>query len=146
LLSHIPEKIRGDCVPGEAPQPIVADVTCTAAGGVVTVEYAQYPDRDALNAAYNERVRVVQIDSDSGLCYGTDGSGTVTATTNRWPAENAYSVADSPTGRYLCVSRNNGPTIAWTHDNLQILGIATAAEESVDQLVRFWVGDSGPLQ
>ncbi|MEX2546869.1 MAG: hypothetical protein WD830_03675 [Chloroflexota bacterium] len=143
LLPHIPEAVRDSCVASEPLEPILAIVSCSVGDGEVAVEYAMYPNRDSMYAAYNERVRVAAIETDSGLCYTDDGDS-ISATTGRWPAENPYSVDGSAAGRYLCRGLEF-PTIAWTNDSLLIMGIATADPAFVDHLVTFWVNESGPV-
>jgi hypothetical protein len=124
--------------------PVTATVSCLAGDGQITVDYSQYPDMDSMYAAYNERVNIAQIDTDSGLCFSDDG-GTISATANKWPAEHPYSVSGSARGRYLCRGVDF-PTIAWTDDGLLILGVATASPELIDGLVTFWVNEAGPIQ
>ena len=144
LLSHVPESIRPSCLPTDFLEPLLAMVSCALGDGQVTVEYAKYPDADSMYAAYNDRVRVAQIETDSGLCFTSDG-GAITATPNRWPAEHPYNVDGLPVGRYLCVNADL-PTINWTDDRLLILGVTSAGAEVMDRLVDFWVNEAGPAQ
>jgi hypothetical protein len=143
LLPHVPEAIRGSCVGTEPLEPVLATVSCTAGDGEITVDYAQYPDRDSMYAAYNQHVRIAQIETSSGLCFDDHG-GNIGATPGRWPAENSYSVEGQPAGRYLCLVED-APFVWWTHDLLLILAGASAGAQSVDRLVTFWVNESGPV-
>jgi len=144
LMSHVPDIIRSSCLPTDFLEPILAMVSCAVGDGQITVEYARYPDADSMYAAYNDRVRVVQIETDSGLCFTSEG-GTITATQNRWPAEHPYNVDGLPVGRYLCVNTEL-PTISWTDDRLLIMGVTSAGTEVMDRLVAFWVNEAGPAQ
>ncbi len=144
LMSHVPESIRPSCLPTDFLEPILAMVSCAVGDSQVTVEYAKYPDADSMYAAYNDRVRVAQIETDSGLCFTSDG-GAITATPDRWPAERSYTVDDLPVGRYLCVNADL-PTISWIDDRLLILGVTSAGAEVMDRLAAFWVNEAGPVQ
>lgn len=144
LMSHVPEGIRGSCLPTDFLEPIVAMVSCVIGDGEITVDYAKYPDQDSMYAAYNDRVRVAEIETDSGLCFTSD-TGTISATPNRWPAERPYNIGGLPVGRYLCVFPDL-PSINWTDDRLLILGVASAGPAFVDRLVTFWVNDAGPFE
>lgn len=143
LMSNVPEGIRDSCLPTDFLEPILAMVSCVIGDGGVTVEYTRYLDLDSMYAAYNDRVLLAQIETDSGLCFTSDG-GTISATPNRWPAEHPYNVDGLPVGRYLCVNAEQ-PSINWTDDHLLILGVASAGPEVVDRLVAFWVNDAGPM-
>ncbi len=146
LLGHVPEGIRGSCLPTDFLEPIVAMVSCVIGDAEITVDYVKYPDLDSMYAAYNERVRITEIETDSGLCFTAEG-GAISATPNRWPAERLYNVAGQPAGRYLCVGPPPGfPSINWTDDRLTILGVASSGPAFVDRLVTFWVNDAGPIQ
>lgn len=144
LMSHLPEGIRDSCFPTDFLEPVLATVSCVIGDGEITVDYEKYPDLDSMYAAYNDRVRVAEIETDSGLCFTSDG-GTISATPNRWPAERPYNVDGLPVGRYLCVNAI-GPSINWTDEGLLILGVASAGPAFVDRLVTFWVNDAGPVQ
>lgn len=144
LMTHVPEGIRDACLPTDFLEPILAMVSCVIGDGAITVEYTKYPDVDSMYAAYDDRVRIAQIETDSGLCFTSD-TGTISATPNRWPAERPYNVDGVPVGRYLCVNAEQ-PSINWTDDRLLILGVTSATPEVVDRLVTFWVSDAGPVQ
>lgn len=144
LLSHVPPGIRDSCLPTELLEPILAIVTCVVGDGQITVEYARYPDLDSMYAAYNERVRIAEIETDSGLCYTASG-GAISATPNRWPSEHLYEIGGQPVGRYLCLDPGS-PSINWTDDRLIILGLASAGPELLDRLATFWVNEAGPIQ
>ena len=144
LMSHVPEGIRDSCLPTDFLEPVLATVSCVIGDGEITVDYAKYPDLDSMYAAYNDRVRVAEIETDSGLCFTSD-TGTISATPNRWPAERPYDVDGLPVGRYLCVSPAGFPSINWTDDGLLILGVASSGPAFADRLVTFWVNDAGPV-
>lgn len=144
LLSHVPEGIRDSCLPTDFLEPTLAMVSCVVGEGQITVDYAKYPDLDSMNAAYNERVRGAEIETDSGLCFTAEG-GPISATPNRWPAEHLYNVDGQPAGRYLCLDPG-APSINWTDDRLTILGSATAGPEFLDRLASFWANEAGPIQ
>lgn len=143
LLAGVPEGIRDSCVPTDLLEPVLAMVSCVVGDAAITVDYTLYPDLDSMYAAYNERVRIAQIETDSGLCFSAEG-GAIGATPNRWPAEQHYTVDGQPVGRYLCLDPGS-PSISWTHDRLLILGVTRAGPEFVDRLAAFWVNESGPL-
>lgn len=146
LMSHVPEGIRDSCLPTDFLEPILAMVSCLIGDGEITVDYARYPDLNSMYAAYNERVRIAEIETDSGLCFTSSG-GTISTTPDRWPAEHHYNVDGQPVGRYLCLNNSAGsPSINWTHDRLIVLGVTSSGPEFVDRLVTFWVNDSGPSQ
>lgn len=145
LLPHVPEAIRGSCLPSDTLEPVIAIVSCSIGDGEVTVDYIKYPDRDSMYAAYNDRVRVTEIETDTGLCFTSDG-GTIRATPNRWPAEHRYSVGEQPVGRYLCLGPPpEFPSINWTDDRLMIMAVASSGPAFVDRLVSFWVTEAGPI-
>jgi len=143
LLPHVPEAIRDSCQASAPLEPVSAAVSCSVGDTGVTVEYAKYPDRGSMYGAYNERVRIAEIETDSGLCY-LDESGLINATPGRWPAENDYSVGGSAAGRYLCIELDL-PTIAWTDDRFNIFSLATSTTGDHDRLVAFWLNEAGPI-
>lgn len=144
LLGHVPEGIRASCLPTDFLEPVIAMVSCVVGGGEITVDYARYPDLDSMYAAFNERVRSAEIETDSGLCFTAEG-GAISANPNRWPAEHSYNVGGQPAGRYLCLDPGS-PSINWTDDRLTILGSASAGPDLVDSLAAFWVNEAGPIQ
>jgi hypothetical protein len=140
---HIPNALRSTCQTGPFLEPVVAMLYCTTDDGVISVQYAAYPDADSMNAAYGASVALTEIDPGSGRCYVQTSDGTITAALGRWPAEQPYSVAGEEVGRYLCFEENQ-PTVVWTDERLNIMTIASGPAEAVDRLVTFWVLRSGP--
>ena len=110
----------------------------------MTVSYAVYPDSESMYAAYNEIFHLAEIDADSGRCYETDGD-TISSTPNKWPAEHGYSIGQQPAGRYLCLQRQDVPTIAWTDERFEILAVAHGSNDDLDRFVRFWLNEAGPI-
>jgi len=143
LLPHVPEAVRASCQATDPLEPVSASVSCSVGDGGITVEYAKYPDRDSMYGAYNQRVQIAEIETDSGLCYDGEG-GTISATPSRWPAEHDYSIASTIIGRYLCLELDL-PTIVWTDDRFNILSLATATTGDSDRLVAFWLNEAGPI-
>ena len=145
LLSHVPEGIRDSCLHTDFLEPIIAKVSCAIGDGEITVDYATYPDLDSMYAAYDEIVRIAEIETDSGLCFTAQGSA-ISATPNRWPAEHTYDVDGQPVGRYLCAGPPPSfPSINWTDERLMILGVASSGPAFADRLATFWVNDAGPV-
>ena len=145
LLPHVPEAIRASCQESVPLEPVSAIVSCSIGDGEITVDYLKYPDRDSMYAAYNERVRVTQIEIDSGRCYVSDGES-ITAAPGRWPAEQQYSVGGEPVGRYLCLGPPpEFPSINWTDERLLIMAVASSGPAFVDRLVAFWLMEAGPI-
>jgi len=145
LLPHVPEAIRGSCQETVPLEPVTAMVSCSPGDGEITVDYLRYPDRDSMYAAYNERVRVTEIERDSGRCYVSD-DGSITASPGRWPSEQQYSVGGQQVGRYLCLGPPpEFPSINWTDDRLMIMAVASSGPAFVDRLVAFWLNEAGPV-
>ena len=143
LLVHVPEDIRASCVPGTSAAPVTALVSCTSADGIA-VDYALYEDIIGMYDEYDRIVGRAQIEPDSGTCYDQNSDGTLTATTDSWPSERIYSIADEPIGRYLCEPSGQG-SITWTDDRFDILSVATAPAGDLNRLVTFWVNEAGPV-
>jgi len=143
LLFHIPEAVRATCTPATFDLPVIAAVNCLS-GAEVAVTYSAYLDPGAMNAEYNSSVDKAQFDRDSGLCYEVNADGSLTATMDKWPSEHAYTTGGNPTGRFFCIERGL-PTITWTDDRFNILGLATASNGDANRLVTFWLNEAGPI-
>ncbi len=127
-----------------ADHPALAAVKCTAADAAVEARYTLFPDAASMNAAYATVSAQAQIEPDSGSCFTVAADGTVNATSDSWPSENAYDIDGAPVGRYVCQVLGDQPTVTWTDTRLNILGQASAASGDEDRLVTFWYLDSGP--
>ena len=95
LVAHVPPSFAGSCVPGEDVQRpfrrrLAAAVVCTAAAPA-SVDYYQYEDDAALQAAFDEVVHGVE---DAGC--GEDGT--------------------YPGGRLACWRIKGASVIAWTDE------------------------------
>ena len=143
LLTHVPEAVRGSCVPGAFAEPVLARVDCTPSADI-SVYYAIYANLADATEAYDRAFARAQIDRDSGRCYNENADGTLTATTDSWPSEHEYTQGGSPIGRYLC-NVDEPPSITWTDDRLYILAVAASPSGDSDRLVSFWAREAGPI-
>ena len=143
LLTHVPEAVRGSCVPGAFAEPVLARVDCTPAPDI-SVYYAIYANLADATDAYDRAFGRALIDRDSGRCYNENADGTLTATTDAWPSEHEYTQAGQPIGRFLC-NVDEPPSITWTDDRLYILAVATSPTGDSDRLVSFWAKEAGPV-
>jgi hypothetical protein len=118
---------------------VVAQLSCSADGGALLVEYFLYATRDEMGAAYQAFVATAQIEPDSGNC----------SLSSSWPTENAYRVGGLAVGRYLCldigVEPTLSPTIYWTDDRFNILARASHSAADRDRLLTFWTEEAGPI-
>jgi hypothetical protein len=121
----------------------MAAVNCVS-GAEIAVTYSAYLDAPSMYAEYNSSVDKAQFDRDSGLCYETSEDGSLTATVDKWPSEHGYTVSQDPAGHFFCIERGL-PTITWTDDRFNILGLATASTGDANRLVSFWLNEAGPI-
>jgi hypothetical protein len=142
LLLHVPEALRGTCIPGGFAEPVLASVDCTPSTDV-SVSYALYANATDVADAYDRAFARAEIDRDSGRCYDED-DGTFTATTDAWPSEHEYTSNGEPIGRFLC-DVGDPPSITWTDDRLYILAVATSPTGDSERLVSFWATEAGPI-
>lgn len=143
LLTHVPEAVRGSCVPGAFAEPVLARVDCTPSDDI-SVYYALYENLADTTDAYDGAFGRAQIDRESGLCYTQNDDGSLSATSDHWPSEHQYTQQQKPIGRYLC-DIDGLPMITWTDDRLYILAVATSPTGDSDQLVSFWALEAGPI-
>jgi hypothetical protein len=143
LLTHVPEAVRGACVPGAFAEPVLARVDCTPATDI-SVYYALYENLADATDEYDRAFGRAEIDPDSGLCYTENEDGSLSATSDHWPSEHEYTQQQQPIGRYLC-DIDGPPTITWTDDRLYILAVATSPTGDSDRLVSFWATEAGPI-
>lgn len=143
LLTHVPEAVRGSCVPGAFAEPVLARVDCTPATDI-SVYYAIYANLADVTDAYDRAFDRAEIDRDSGRCYNENADGTLTATTDAWPSEHQYTQAGVAIGRFLC-DVGEPPSITWTDERLYILAVATSPSGESDRLVSFWASEAGPI-
>jgi len=139
LLSHVPPELVATCVSTPGIAPALAIASCSQDEGELLVVYTLYETRDEMNAAYQGFVETAQIEPDTGDCE----------TSETWPSEHGYTIADVPTGRYLCIATGVEPavipTIYWTDDRFNILSQASDVLGNYDRLVEFWIGEAGPI-
>lgn len=124
LLDHVPRSFAGSCVPGEGVQGqlgerLSASVVCTAAAPA-SVEYYQYGDRRAMDAAFD------------GLTTGVEDAGCGTDATHE-------------RGRYACWRYKGASVMAWTDEGRRIVALAVARGMQPHELLRWWQLDSGPI-
>jgi hypothetical protein len=143
LLAHIPAALRPTCTASSS-QHALAVAECSPQQGGLTVRYTLYSDTASMEAEYATIAAQAQIEPDTGSCFLVQADGTVSATPDSWPSEQQYRVDGLPAGRYVCLVLANQPTIAWSDGRLDILGQASATSGDYDQLVTFWLRDSGP--
>jgi len=138
LLSHVPADWRSDCYQSPVP-PIyggmaTVNLACfigePGADGADVVEYARYPDKESMDAAYQDRID--QFGTGDGVPSCRDGSG-----------ERAYSIGDVETGRLACVSQFRGIRFDWTDDRLNILSSLVDFEGSFGATYTDWQ-EGGP--
>lgn len=121
LIAHVPASFAGSCVPGEDVLPAVrrdlrAAVVCTA-GAPAAVDYYEYEDRAALDAAFD---RLVKGTEDAG-CAGPYDEG-----------------------RVACWQTKEANVLAWTDERTRILSLAVSRDMQPGELLRWWQRDSGP--
>lgn len=146
LMTHIPEALRGSCVPSPFEQPVLAVVSCSAGDAEITVTYTLYSDQPSMAADYDAEVIAAGIDDNSGRCYNRNDAGEVKVTISRWPSENGYTIQDQSVGRYLCHDDGTTATITWTDDRLYVLARASTDKEHADALISFWIDEAGPIE
>ena len=124
LLGHVPPSFAGSCVPGEGVEGelgenLSASVVCTAAAPA-SVEYYEYGDQQAMNAAFD------------GLTTGVKDAGCGTGATHE-------------RGRYACWRFTGASVIAWTDEDRRIVALAVGRGMQPHELLRWWQADSGPI-
>jgi serine/threonine-protein kinase len=133
LLELVPETIRGTCEPAEPQAPRVdpdqalAAVAC--ADGSVESLYELFGSRDQMNVSFGNRVN--EADTYGGDC-ATDHE-----------AQNAYTVGGDERGRVMCHRGASASTIAWTDENLLVLGHAIRGDLGDLSLYQWWL-TAGP--
>jgi len=137
LLGRIPEEVRRTCAAQRGTSPVVAFATCTPVDGTLVVVYSLYASAAEMHDVYDRLVAMsAEIERDTGSC----------ARPTTWPAEGEYTVGEEgrPGGRLLCISADDGASITWTDDLLNILSVATSREMNFQRLWLFWQTESGP--
>ena len=134
LLRHVPTAIQPTCLTTPGTAPILARADCNADDGDIHVSYLIYDGEQAMLEDYEGYRLISGIEPSSGNC--TDP--------RTWPAENAYSVAGRPAGRWLCTDATGETTIYWTDDRLKILSQASHMLEDHARIIDFWVREAGP--
>jgi hypothetical protein len=115
----------------EAAQGVDAEVECQtdALGGGGLVVFLHYRTHAAMQAEYNSRA--------SGVPTGTCSPG---------PSQGTYMLASQTAGRFVCADYGYGPRFVWTHDELDILSIASSDSLTLPGLYQWWLhGDAGPV-
>jgi hypothetical protein len=124
LIAHVPPSFAGSCLPGEGiagplARGLSTAVVCTAAAPA-SVDYYQYRDRRALQAAFD------------GVTEGIDDGGCGPGT--RYER-----------GEYACWRFKGASVMAWTDERRLILSIAVGRGMQPGELLRWWKRDSGPI-
>jgi hypothetical protein len=124
LLDHVPPSFAGSCLPGEGIQGplgrrLSASVVCTAAAPA-SVDYYQYGDRRAMQAAFDGITKGVK---DAGCGKDATYEG----------------------GRYACWRFKGASVMAWTDEKRLIVALAVGRGMQPHELLRWWQLDSGPI-
>lgn len=115
LLTHVPDAWQSTCYQSPVP-PIYggfasANLACFIGtpgdDGAEIAEYAAYPSKEAMDAAYQDRVDNFGIGS--------------TASCSEGPGERGYNIGGDETGRVLCADQTVGIRFDWSDDRLNIL-------------------------
>lgn len=138
LLAHVPESIRDSCERVEFWFPDAeTEIICYPEGaeseGLDNVAYAQYPDTEAMDAAFDETVETSEaVEGDcaaEGAFYGP------------------YSIGEEEeVGRVLCDAHASSAYMMWTDERLDILSSASREDADMEALYAWWGGDSGPIE
>ncbi|MFL6127216.1 serine/threonine protein kinase [Actinophytocola sp.] len=134
LLAHVPAGTRKNCMRPSAGQvklneagASTAGVVCGPSPGAPIVFYYQFPDANAMNAAY-----LAQQQVSGGDCRTNPAGFTADAPYER----------GGDSGRLSCGSANNLHLI-WTSDKYDILALAFQAWTTED-LLAWWENGAGP--
>jgi TolB protein len=129
----IPPDIAGSCVPAEprvpslAPDDALAAVACS--DGTTQSLYELFGSRDRMDVAFGNRAN--QAGTFGGDC-ATDHE-----------AQNPYTVGGEGRGRVMCFRTDGESTIAWTDENLLVLGQAIRDDLGDLSLYEWWI-TAGP--
>jgi len=138
LLSHVPAAWRDLCYQSPVPPPggglASANLACFLGRlgdeGAEVVEYAAYPSKQDMDAAYQGRVD--NFGTGDGAASCAQGSG-----------ERAYTIDDVASGRVLCVPQVVGIRFDWTDDRLNILSSLVDLDGSHSLTFQDWAA-GGP--
>jgi serine/threonine-protein kinase len=134
LLALVPGSIRSACAPADPRAPAIARdvaigaVACEA--GEIEVLYELFETRDAMDVAFGNRVNAA----------GTFGGNCATD----HEAQNVYTVGGRDRGRILCHQEGDRSVIAWTDENLLVLGHAVRGDLGDLWLYDWWI-TAGPF-
>ncbi|MDQ4005652.1 MAG: serine/threonine protein kinase, partial [Actinomycetota bacterium] len=131
LLRHIPQNLQDPpCERTTQPIPGAAASVACFTDTAQLLDYSLFRDAAAMDAAYQQRVAASGMAADTGDC------------STGQPAEGTWLDPDGATsGRLLCFTNESGtPSIAWTHDELLILGEASRPIGDPVALYDFWTG------
>ena len=130
LLSHVPSDIASTCEATQANDGAPA-VQCSAPDNI-TVEYAAYASGDTADGALSSLTGGLQTVSANGC---SSGSCTYRSTTG-----------DQGQVVWFTATVNNAPAmgVAWSSDQLGIVGLAIEPGTDNSALVKWWNQDSGP--
>lgn len=136
LLEHVPSAWRDSCT---ARRPVGADalvagVVCAPAGDAVQAEYYHYATREALDAAFADRVAgAAGQNLDDGDC-------------SVGPSQLSWSVPGGSDGRIACFENRDalgGLQVVWTDTRLGILALGVRTDAGYGDLYAWWLG-AGP--
>jgi serine/threonine-protein kinase len=134
LVALIPPNIAGSCVPAEPrapslpPDDALGAVACS--DGTTQALYELFGSRDRLNVAFGNRAN--RAGTFGGDC-ATDHE-----------AQNPYTVSGEGRGRVMCHRTDGKSMIAWTDENLLVLGQAIRDDLGDLSLYEWWI-TAGPI-
>jgi serine/threonine-protein kinase len=134
LLALVPEAIRGSCDPAEPQAPRVdrddalGAVACD--DGETQALYELFGSRDRMDVSFGNRV------NDAGTFGGN------CATDHE--AQNDYTVGGEDRGRVMCYRDRGRSVLAWTDENLLVLGHAIRDDLGDLSLYDWWL-QAGPV-
>jgi hypothetical protein len=129
VLDNISRMIRSSCLRDEDPfGDSLSGVWCTPPSGADTVFFGSFENSGKLYAAYYGTVDTAKVKHSSGNC-ATDSV-----------AETAYGTVDDPdVGRVACYIEDKKAWIAWTNEDLRLLGWAFRNDDNSDALYQWWI-------
>jgi hypothetical protein len=135
LLASVPSAWRDSCVPLRTvgDEAIVAGIVCAPAGEAEQAEYYRLTDRQALDAAFAQRVADARQALDAGDCA-------------IGPSELTWSVPGGASGRVACHDNRDtlgGRVIVWTDEPALVLALGVRTTGGYPELYDWWLG-AGP--
>ncbi|MFC0533693.1 Hsp70 family protein [Phytohabitans kaempferiae] len=125
-LGRLPESMRADCRPGDAPAlpGATASLRCTGPAGDAVVDL--FADPGAVEAAYDQAVSGAGVPSGEGDCT-VDARG-----------EHRYPDTGPARGRVVCYESGGTATLVWTDDGARTLARVEAPAADLPRLRTAW--------